>query len=124
MIDFEQAYQQLKQARVEDYINLYDLILLIRSHHPNLSDNKIATVLLDKFKQYQFEYLHLLSLSCYDLHDEEEKRRWQELSLIGEIEHFIMPDKLHEPPISQEFDDLISVLERVEESGITETTLF
>lgn len=56
MIDIEKEYQELETERKDKFISLYDLIVFIRKHNPNSSDNKIATVLLKKFKDYQDKF--------------------------------------------------------------------
>ncbi|UZV57149.1 hypothetical protein [Pasteurella multocida] len=77
MLDFEKAYIQLTDQRENNFISLYDLFLMIRNKHPKLSDNKIATVLIDKFKYYNQEYSRNLMLDelPYELLDENERKQ-------------------------------------------------
>ncbi|HDR1161557.1 hypothetical protein K7G90_001431 [Pasteurella canis] len=122
MLDFEKAYAQLTDQRENNFISLYDLFLMIRSKHPNLSDNKIATVLIDKFKYYNQEYSNRPIFD--DLLDENERECLKVLNQLGDLDCYTLPEKLHQPPNSLGFDSLIEILEAIEENGIIENIPF
>ncbi|HDR1214405.1 TPA: hypothetical protein RNY37_001857 [Pasteurella multocida] len=122
MLDFEKAYAQLTDQRENNFISLYDLFLMIRSKHPNLSDNKIATVLIDKFKYYNQEYSNRPIFD--DLLDENERECLKVLNQLGDLDCYTLPEKLHQPPNSLGFDSLIEILEAIEENGISENIPF
>ncbi|MBN6710707.1 hypothetical protein JFL47_05600 [Haemophilus haemoglobinophilus] len=122
MIDFEKAYQELESSFNNQFISLYDLILMIRSKHPNLSDNKIASVLLDKFKSHssiysdKYQYLGLWD----DLLTSED------IAIInaGDVYCCNKPKKLHEPHELRDKDDLFFALEKIEKGGIIQQQFF
>ncbi|SUC10606.1 Uncharacterised protein [Pasteurella canis] len=126
MLDFEKAYTQLADQRENNFISLYDLFLMIRNKHPKLSDNKIATVLIDKFKYYNQEYSRNLMLDelPYELLDENERKQLDVFKKLGDIDCYTLPKKLHQPPEPLGFDSLIDILEVIEESGINENIPF
>lgn len=122
MIDIEKEYQELETERKDKFISLYDLIVFIRKHNPNSSDNKIATVLLKKFKDYQDKFNSLYfesSLTDLELSEQECK-----ILEIGGLMPLELSSKLHEPEMPLSFGYLIEVLEAVEKNGINERIPF
>ncbi|EDK13186.1 TPA: hypothetical protein ACPI87_000188 [Haemophilus influenzae] len=122
MIDIEKEYQELETERKNKFISLYDLIVFIRKHNPNSSDNKIATVLLKKFKDYQDKFNSLyFESSLTDLELSEQECKILELGGLMPLE---LSSKLHEPEMPLSFGDLIEMLEAVEKNGINERVPF
>ncbi|OOF38186.1 hypothetical protein BKK47_09895 [Rodentibacter mrazii] len=122
MIDIEKEYQDIEAERKNGFISLYGLFVFIRKHNPKSSDNKIATVLLRKFKDYQDQYnrVHFMdTLIDGDLTTQE--RQFLEL---GPLLPFRLPKKLHESEAPLPFDYLISTLEEIEDCGINKRTPF
>ena len=122
MIDIEKEYQELETERKDKFISLYDLIVFIRKHNPNSSDNKIATVLLKKFKDYQDKFNSLyFESSLTDLELSEQECKILELGGLMPLE---LSSKLYEPEMPLRFGYLIEVLEAVEKNGINERIPF
>lgn len=119
MIDIEKEYQDLSTERENGFISLYDLIVFIKKHNPTTSDNKIATVLLDKFKKYH--YAHQEAVYNRDCDFEFTRLFTSEdaqILQLGDLLPYTMPKRLHEPEIQGDFDDLINILENIEDHGI------
>lgn len=123
MIDIEKEYQEIKAERENSFISLYDLFVFLRKQNPKCSDNKIATVLLSRFKKYNDRFNDAFQcatlISCNELDDEQRK-----ILKLGALFPFKLSKRLHEPEMHLDFDELIRVLESIEDNGIVDGVPF